>query len=249
MIAASVLGGFPGPIPLLLFIGAVIAFFTILNVLDKSEDLRTFGDVHSRASATWQQMQQEWQSKAGAQRFDQKKRQLIEIRRELDELPKLRLKKHDDLKRNQRAIQLTAFLDQFEIQHTKISGIGAGRKQTLESYGIETAADLNPAAIDKVPGFGPKMQSNLMAWRLALESRFKFDPNKRIDPREINRVEQEILLERRRLELRLRTEFAELRQTHAQVLATRQHMKAQVIAIYTTYLQAAADYKAAQSAS
>jgi hypothetical protein len=36
-----------------------------------------------------------------------------------------------------------------------------------------------------------------LAWCLSLEKRFRFDPTKGIDPREIIRVEQEVLLERR----------------------------------------------------
>src|SRR5215211_3275973 len=34
--------------------------------------------------------------------------------------------------------------------------IGEGRKQLLESYGIETAADVTSSALEGVPGFGPK---------------------------------------------------------------------------------------------
>jgi DNA-binding helix-hairpin-helix protein with protein kinase domain len=120
--------------------------------------------------------------------------------------------KLDQLRQNQRAIQLTAFLDQYEIQRAKIPGIGPGRKQTLQSYGIETAADLT----------------------------------KGIDPRELMRVKQEVLLERRRLEERFRLAFAELKQTHSQILAVREHMMPQVVAAQTAYLQAEADFKAAR---
>jgi DNA-binding helix-hairpin-helix protein with protein kinase domain len=153
------------------------------------------------------------------------------------------------VRQNQRAIQLTAFLNQYEIQRAKISGIGPGRKQTLQSYGIETAADLNSATITRVPGFGSKMADKLLAWRGSLEKRFRFDPAKFIDPREVMRVEQEVLVERRRLEERFRLGFAELKQTHAQILAARQHMMPQIVAAQTAYLQAEADLKAARGSA
>ncbi len=248
LIAVSVLGGLPGIAPMVLFVGGIAAFFLLLNLLDRSKDVRAFDEVQNRASAAWRQLEQEWQSKAGTLMFEQKKRQLGDIRRELGELPKLRLAKIDELRRNQRTIQLTLFLDQFEIQQAKISGIGPGRTQTLESYGIETAADISEAAIAKVPGFGPVMLSNLMDWRKSLEKKFRFDPNKAIDPRALARVEQDILVERQRLEERLRTGFGELKQAQAQILATRQHMAPRVAAAYSSYLQAVADQKAAKAA-
>ena len=52
------------------------------------------------------------------------------------------------------------------------------------------------------------------------------------------RVEQEVLVERRRLVEWFRLGFAELKQTHAQIFAARQHMMPQVIAAQTAYLQA-----------
>jgi DNA-binding helix-hairpin-helix protein with protein kinase domain len=44
------------------------------------------------------------------------------------------------------------FLDRFEIERATIPSIGPGRKQTLSSYGIETAADIKESEIAKVPG-------------------------------------------------------------------------------------------------
>jgi DNA-binding helix-hairpin-helix protein with protein kinase domain len=93
------------------------------------------------------------------------------------------------------------------------------------------------------------MADKLLAWRGSLETRFRFDPAKAIDPREIMRVEQEVLIERRRLEERFRLGFAELKQVHAQILAARQHMMRQVIAAQTAYLQAEADLKAARGSA
>ena len=60
------------------------------------------------------------------------------------------------------------------------------------------------------------------------------------------RVEQEVLVERRRLVEWFRLGFAELKQTHAQIFAARQHMMPQVIAAQTAYLQAEADLKGAR---
>jgi DNA-binding helix-hairpin-helix protein with protein kinase domain len=76
-------------------------------------------------------------------------------------------------------------LDRFEIERTTIPKIGPGRKQTLSSYGIETAADIKESEIAKVPGFGPVLRSKLIEWREAVEARFRFDPNRKLDARHI----------------------------------------------------------------
>jgi DNA-binding helix-hairpin-helix protein with protein kinase domain len=246
MIAISVLAGLPSPLPFVLFVGGVAAFFALLRLLDKNEVVRSFEVAKNTSSARWTDIQRQWQERTSSQPFEQKKSDLQAVRRSLSEIPNLRLKKLDQLRQNQRAIQLATFLDQYEIQRAKISGIGPGRKQTLQSYGIETAADLNSAAITRVPGFGEKMADKLLAWRASLEKKFRFDPAEAIDPRETMRVEQEVLVERRRLEERLRTGFAELKQTHAQILAARQHMMPQVTAAHAAYLQSEADFNAAR---
>lgn len=197
MIAISVLAGLPSPLQVVLFVGGISAFFGLLRLFDKSQAVRNFEITKNTASARWTDMQRQWEERTSPRPFEQKKAELANTHRALKEVPNLRLRKLDQLQQNQRAIQLTAFLDQYEIRREKISGIGPGRKQTLQSYGIETAADLNSTAITRVPGFGAKMADKLLAWRGSLEKRFRFDPIKAIDPREIRRVEQEILVERR----------------------------------------------------
>jgi DNA-binding helix-hairpin-helix protein with protein kinase domain len=245
IIAIAALAGLPAPLPLILFVGGIAAFFGLLRLIDKNEAIRGFEIEKNTASTRWTDLQRQWQERTSPQTFEGKKADLHAVRRSFGEIPNLRLRKLDQLRQNQRAIELATFLDQYEIQRAKISGIGPSRKQTLQSYGIETAADLNSAAITRVPGFGEKMADKLLAWRASLEKRFHFDPAKGIDPREIARVEQEVLVERRKLEDRMRTGYAELKQIHAQILATREHMMPQVAAAQIAYLQAEANYKAA----
>ncbi len=80
------------------------------------------------------------------------------------------------LKSSREARQRTAYLDQFSIRRAKISGIGPVKTATLISFGIETAADVNESAIQRVPGFGDVMTSNLMGWRRMHERLFRYNP-------------------------------------------------------------------------
>jgi DNA-binding helix-hairpin-helix protein with protein kinase domain len=146
-----------------------------------------------------------------------------------------------ELERGRERAQRHRFLDQFEIEKAKIEGIGKGRKQVLASYGIETAADVTQSAVAQVPGFGPKTQSRMLAWRSSIEQRFVFDPTRHVDQRDIAQVEREILGKKTEIQDRMNVGLAELRQSHAQIVAARQHLIGQVEAERRVFLQASVD--------
>jgi DNA-binding helix-hairpin-helix protein with protein kinase domain len=225
----------------MLFALGVIAFFGILKALDKSKEIQGYKTNLEAATTRWKQAEADWQTKAGPQAFEAKKAKLSELRQAWNNIPNVRLRKLEELKKNQYNLQLERFLDAFQIEKARIEGIGSGRKQTLESYGIETAADVARHKLRGIPGFGPKLQAALLNWRSALESRFVFDPSRAIDPRDTAKIEQEVLAEKTLIEGQLRAGVAELKQVHAQIQAVRQHMRAQVEGVYRDYLQAVAD--------
>lgn len=80
------------------------------------------------------------------------------------------------LKSNRESRQRQAYLDRISIRNASISGIGPAKTATLISFGIETAADVNRSAVQRVPGFGDVMTGKLMDWRQRHESRFRYDP-------------------------------------------------------------------------
>ena len=133
------------------------------------------------------------------------------------------LEKLEKLRTDQRRIELERFLHAFEIEKATITGIGTGRKQTLESLDRHRHLPrMYPVRITAVAGFGPVLTGNLMTWRQSLEARFKFDPAKAIDPKDVTNVEREVLVERLRLENGLRKGAEELRQLQIQIMAARQ---------------------------
>lgn len=230
-----------------LFFGGIAAFFGIKGMLGKSYDVRRFKDAAEAAERRWRTVQNDWRAKAGPGNFDEKKAAIARLRQDWMNVPNVRLKKLEQLRKNHREKQLERFLDGFEIETAKIRGIGPGRKQTLESFGIETAADLMQQRIAAVPGFGPSLQGNLLAWRRDLERRFVFDPAKPIDQRDIAQVEQETVAERQGLESKTRQAVAELKQIQMQIGAARQHMRPAVEAAQRDHAQATASYRAVQT--
>ncbi|WP_321402910.1 topoisomerase DNA-binding C4 zinc finger domain-containing protein [Maridesulfovibrio sp.] len=81
-----------------------------------------------------------------------------------------------EMKSNRKSRQRQAYLDRFPIRNANISGIGPAKTATLISFGIETAADVNRAAVLRVPGFGKVMSGKLVTWRQRIESQFTYNP-------------------------------------------------------------------------
>jgi DNA-binding helix-hairpin-helix protein with protein kinase domain len=230
----------------LALVGGLLTFFGIRRIIDRPEEFEKIRIRKDKATSTWAVAQQAWGAQSSAEPFEEKRRNLDRLRREWDGIPSVRNQRLQKLRIDQRRLQLERFLDRFEIDKAKISGIGAGRKQTLESFGIETAADITVAKIDAVPGFGPALRKSLLDWRNSIEGRFRFDPRQTVDPRDIARVEQEVLAERRRIQVELTKALAELRQVRGQIFARRVQLKSQVEAAQKEYLQALADFQAAR---
>ncbi len=226
---------------------AWIIYASVKGSVKEPPALQEFRRKRDATATQWQAALNHWKVHAGPELFDRKKNELEGLRVEWSNLPNIRLRKLNALNASQRQIQLDEFLDRFEIDDAKIEGIGPGRKQTLRSYGIETAADITRSAIGRVPGFGQSLSSRLYAWRNQCEAKFKFNPNKPIDQRHVAKIEQDILIERKRLEDRIKTTFAEYKHLSSQILLSRQHLKPQVEQAYAIHAQAVVDYETANS--
>ena len=232
------------PAPLFLLFAALISFFGARRWLDRSSDVYKFRDAEASARETWKRAQQQWAERTGSGGFDAKKQEVLRLKATVDYLPSLLTSKLDQLRKTVRQAQLSRFLDNFEIDKAKLDGIGEGRKRTLQSYGIETAADLLSPTVESVPGFGNKLCGVLYSWRDSLAARFVFNPATGVDRRDIDKIEHEMLTERRKLEQAVRAGYEELRQLHARILNARTQLRGPVEAAYAHYLQADANYKA-----
>lgn len=79
------------------------------------------------------------------------------------------LRTASDAYRKQR---LTEYLERQIIADASISDVGPSRKAVLASFGVETAADVERHAIQRIAGFGPHLTDRLLSWRRSCEQRF-----------------------------------------------------------------------------
>jgi DNA-binding helix-hairpin-helix protein with protein kinase domain len=70
-------------------------------------------------------------------------------------------------------LQLDEHLDKSLIRNAKLKGITGDRIHALESFGVETAKDVDILNYQKVPGIGPVLSKRLFDWRDKLASSFR----------------------------------------------------------------------------
>jgi hypothetical protein len=99
-----------------------------------------------------------------------------------------------------------------------------------------------------VPGFGPVALSNLKQWRSQQERRFRFDPNKAVDPAAKNKVEREISTEKVDLERKLNEGLSKLMVSSHHILTRRQKLLEQAEQTAADIAQAEADLRASSTA-
>ena len=133
---------------------------------------------------------------AGNREFLRLRTELAKQREAYRDLPATEQRLLQDLASGARQRQLTLFLERQRIASAAIPNIGQGRKATLQSFNIETAADITKTALLRVPGFGPTLTGNLLAWRATVEGRFVYNGQQTIDPDDRQRVEREIATQR-----------------------------------------------------
>ena len=155
-----------------------------------------------------------------------------------------RQKKIDELNRQVRERQLRRHLESCSIRAGIVSGIGPAKEMALKSYGIDTAYDLTAGSILQVPGFGPSLATKLLSWRSTIESRFRFDPSKGVDPQDLARVDAEIYATRKQIIEHLTGGPASLKSVIQEMEKKRNLLRAEIRITTERKMQAQADLNA-----
>lgn len=145
-----------------------------------------------------------WDEGASSQLFDARITTLKEAKKQIQDLTLEQQKRHEKLEKDGIKRQMETYLDRFKIQSAYIEGVGQGRKATLQSYGVETAADVSARTILNIPGFGPSLSNSLLAWRRGHESRFVYNSSLGVSPADKLALEREFGARRLKPEQELR---------------------------------------------
>ncbi len=233
------------PAARLLFLAAAVGLYYVARTLVRlSNDTTGFADRARMDLEHFEKVRDEWQSTAGPGRFDAKRTELERLRVRWEESRDVQRRKQQEQHDHKQAAALTRFLDRFDIEAGGVSGLSPSRVPLLESFGIETAADIVAEKLDGVPKLDRKMRDALTGWREGLEARFRQDAPDSAAPLDEETIEREALAERMRIEAALRAGLHDLQEIQKQALFARVSMKARTEEAHRAYLQSAADLKA-----
>jgi DNA-binding helix-hairpin-helix protein with protein kinase domain len=209
-------------------------------------DISKFQLRRQAAETDLRALTERWEREATPRAFDEKLSELRKLREEWLGLPKRRQERYVSLVHNREQDARTKYLDQFDIDGAVISGIGPAKKAMLESYGIETAADISRHAVLRVPGFGPALTQRLLDWRATKERGFRFDPQSGVDPRYIADLDRSISQRKNEIETALRQGPADLHHVRGIILTRRQALEGAMKQAVERLAQAGVDLKVVQ---
>ncbi len=243
-IAVGVFSQLPTAGRLFFFASAFLLYVLIRRSLRATVNVSAFLELDRQQRARWDMIKSEWETKAGPRLYDEKRAELDRLWVAWESLDELRTAKQRGLVARKREIQLARYLDQFEIDPAEIPGIGMGRKSLLQSFGIETAADVSEQKMLAIPGFDVKLRGSMLTWRRSLETQFQFDPADNVDDQDSQMIEQEVLAERLRIGLAVRRGLSDLQQIEKQIQFARSSLRSRGEEAYRGYLQAEVDLRA-----
>ncbi|MBZ7924310.1 protein kinase domain-containing protein [Ensifer adhaerens] len=162
-----------------------------------------FAAEHAIAKSMWDTQRKEWMARAGSARFEVSKTHYLRLAATHSELPAQEQAQLKALEQKKRQLQMQKHMESHLIERAKIPRIGAGRKTTLASFGIEDAWDVIQRPITNVPGFGPSLAAELTTWARAVERKFVFNNSVPTDPQAIQQIKSEIGRKRAELEREL----------------------------------------------
>lgn len=188
-----------------------------------------------------------WQQLPACEAFTRKRQELQQLRERYQNLSAALQQDLRRLESNQRQLQLQAFLESHFIDAAQIQGLRATDLMALASYGIETAADITPAALANVPGFGQHLGQQrtamLLTWRQMVERRFRHDPQRRIDPAEIAHLQAHYAQQRTEIEDQLLAGCQELATIKTAIFKQRAQLSTTLTRHAMQQLQAQADLR------
>jgi DNA-binding helix-hairpin-helix protein with protein kinase domain len=116
----------------------------------------------------------------------------------------------------QRALE--QFLSTRRLEEGMVEGVGPSRIGTLRSFGVYTAADIDPIKVARIPGFGPVLQGKLQNWRSSIERSWVAPTYIAPSAADIAGVDASITQERSSLARKVLPLLVDLQRFHAKVL-------------------------------
>lgn len=246
VIAIVIAVGFYLKVPALWWIAIIVGFIGLGVASEVGSSKRTLekgkrSEVLRSAQKEYSTLVDRVKDETGPEGFNSRRSKLSTLRDEFLDLPKAEKQELDTLRATAVERQKRKFLEKFFIDSANISGIGPGRRATLRSFGIETAADVDQNRVMQIRGFGWTLTSALLDWKVGCERRFVFNPALAVTPADVNVVRTKFAARRAVLERALTAGPGQLQQFRQTASSRFSSLKPQLDATARNLAQAHAD--------
>ena len=176
--------------------------------------------------------------------FSKIKKDLELLKTQYNDLIKLRNTQLQSITEHIHQQKLKQHLDKYFISAAGIKGISQGKISILQSYGIETAADIEASRLLAINGFGHILVQRLMDWQEQCKRQLTLHPSNAISPADIALIDREITAKRNKIEQELFNGRTRLIQLSQQIFTQRHIQQQHIKKSFTEYSQATADVNA-----
>jgi len=194
-------------------------------------------------NSNWIELNKKWRNAANDKEFDLQLNRLLILKRNYETIEKEYKNAEISLQNTVKERQLKKYLENCFIDNSSIPHIGPNRKATLRSFGIETAADIEPYKIKSIPGFGDALTDELVFWRQQIENKFRFDPSKRIEKSDVQLLLNKFQPRMKPIEREIRSGIENLIQIQQKIFKNRSDMQNSVEKCAKDLAQAQANLK------
>jgi DNA-binding helix-hairpin-helix protein with protein kinase domain len=199
---------------------ATVAFMMVMTAVVLVIGLRTWMlqarhaqtlAVLVQAEQAWQAAARDWQVKAQPSDLSGERRTIEDLKARIDALAPERETRLRALARPVAEVEQRArYLSQFRIEDARLYNLGPARCAVLRSWGVDTAADVTPAKVAEIPGFGRNLTDRIVSWADGLQCQFRFEVGSTVDPLEVQKLDRELAGRRIKLMKELRNAIGAL---------------------------------------
>ncbi len=204
--------------------------------------LRYLDKRFTDAENAWLDAVDQWRRQASASEFAERRKRLALACQELIDLPKERRRRLATLEGERERRQRKHFLDEMRVDRAELVSLRPSVAAMLASHGIETAADVDRHILDPVPGLSDILKQKLVEWRIRHERKFRFDPGKPVDRRDIAELDRELEARRRDLLATLSEGPAELDRCRRSIIEARDRLMPWLKQLWSRVQQARRDW-------
>ncbi|RCS56093.1 hypothetical protein DTL42_00480 [Bremerella cremea] len=233
-------------LPLFAIYGAWWGYLTAKSPRFKIRKARYQALEHARHERDRLLLDRQDQIDQATEAFDDAFDVLRQVKARYANLEAQRIQELNQLQQEAKQRQLDDYLQNCFLSAARIPGIGPGRLAALESYGVDSAFEIQKDLLQLVPGIGPDLTNRLLAWRSQKIREFRYSAARGVPRAILDHVELKHAQARLQLEQQIKHGPAKLNKIRQETSAVITRIDAAIARATLEVKQREADWKECQ---